>query len=68
MKFFLILSMIFIIISCSNSENTVLQNQINNYELKITELKSMNNDYELKIVKLENDLKRVQKQLDNLCY
>ena len=54
MKFFLILSMIFIIISCSNSENTVLQNKINNYELKI--------------VKLENDLKRVRKQLDNLCY
>ena len=68
MKFFLILSMIFIIISCSNSENTVLEEQINNYELKIAELKNLNNDYELKIVKLENDLKRVQKQLDNLCY
>ena len=24
--------------------------------------------YELKIVELENDLKRIQKQLDNLCY
>ena len=68
MKFFLILSMIFIIISCSNSENTVPEDQINNYELKIAELKNLNNDYELKIVKLENDLKRVQKQLDNLCY
>ena len=27
-----------------------------------------NNNYELKIVELENDLKRIQKQLDNLCY
>ena len=27
-----------------------------------------NNNYELKIVELEYDLKRIQKQLDYLCY
>ena len=54
MKLFIFISMIFLIISCSNQENTVLQDQISDYELKITQL--------------ENDLKRIQKQLDNLCY
>ena len=68
MKFFIIISMIFLIISCSNQENTILLDQISDYELKITELKNKNSDYELKIVELENDLKRIQKQLDNLCY
>ena len=68
MKFFLVVSMIFLIISCSNEENTILQNQISDYELKITELENQKSNYELKIVELENDLKRIQKQLDNLCY
>ena len=60
--------MIFLIIACSNEEKAILQDQINDYELKITELENQNNSYELKIVELENDLKRIQKQLDNLCY
>jgi len=60
--------MILLIISCSSEENTILQDQINDYEIKITELEIQNNNYELKIVALENDLKRIQKQLDNLCY
>ncbi len=68
MKFFIVVSMIFLIISCSNEENTILQNQISDYELKITELENQKSNYELKIVELENDLKRIQKQLDNLCY
>jgi len=68
MKFFIAITMILLIISCSNEENTILQDQINDYEKKITELEIQNNNYELKIVSLENDLKRVQKQLDNLCY
>ena len=68
MKFFIIISMIFLIISCSNQENTILLDQISDYELKIIELENQNNNYELKIVELENDLKRIQKQLDNLCY
>ena len=46
--------MIFLVISCSNEENTILLDQIS--------------DYKLKIVELEDDLKRIQKQLDNLCY
>ena len=68
MKLFIVLSMIFLTISCSNQENTVLQDQISDYESKITQLENKNNNYELKIVELENDLKRIQKQLDNLCY
>lgn len=68
MKLFLVIPMIFLFISCSNEENTVLQNQISDYETKITKLENQNNNYELKIVELENDLKRIQKQLDNLCY
>ena len=68
MKFFIVISMIFFIISCSNEENTILQDQISDYELKITELENKNSDYELKIVELENYFKRIQKQLDNLCY
>ncbi len=68
MKFFIIISMIFLVISCSKEENTILQDQISYYEVKITELENQNNNYELKIVELENDLKRIQKQLDNLCY
>ena len=68
MKFFIIISMIFLVISCSNEENTILLDQISDYELKITELENQNSNYELKIVELENDLKRIQKQLDNLCY
>ncbi len=68
MKLFIVIPMIFLIISCSNEENTVLKDQISNYELKITELENKNSNYELKIVELENDLKRIQKQLDNLCY
>ena len=68
MKLFIVISMIFLIISCSNQENTVLQDQISDYESKITQLENKNNNYELKIIKLENDLKRIQKQLDNLCY
>ena len=68
MKFCIVVSMIFLIISCSNEENTILQNQISDYEVKITELENQNSNYELKIVELENDLKRIQKQLDNLCY
>ena len=68
MKLFIFISMIFLIISCSNQENTVLQDQISDYELKITQLENKNNNYELKIIELENDLKRIQKQLDNLCY
>ena len=68
MKLFIVISMIFLIISCSNEENTVLQSQISNYEEKIIKLENQNNNYELKIVELENDLKRIQKQLDNLCY
>ena len=68
MKMFIVISMIFLIISCSNEENTILQDQISDYEVKIIELENQNNNYELKIVELENDLKRIQKQLDNLCY
>ena len=68
MKMFIVISMIFLIISCSDEENTILQNQISDYELKNTELENKNSDYELKIAELENDLKRIQKQLDNLCY
>ena len=68
MKFFIVISMIFLIIACSNEEKAILQNQISDYELKITELEDQNNSYELKIVELKNDLKRIQKQLDNLCY
>jgi len=68
MKLFIFISMIFLIISCSNQENTVLQDQISDYESKITHLENKNNNYELKIIELENDLKRIQKQLDNLCY
>ena len=68
MKLFIVISMVFLIISCSNQENTVLQDQISDYESKITQLENKNNNYELKIIELENDLKRIQKQLDNLCY
>ena len=68
MKIFIVISMIFLVISCSKEENTILQDQISDYELKITELENKNSDYELKIVELEDDLKRIQKQLDNLCY
>ena len=68
MKLFTVISMIFLIISCSNQENTVLQDQISDYESKITQLENKNNNYELKIIELENDLKRIQNQLDNLCY
>ena len=68
MKLFIAISMIFLVISCSGEENTILQDQISDYELKITELENQNNSYKLKIVELENDLKRIQKQLDNLCY
>ena len=68
MKLFIVTSMIFLIISCSNQENTVLQDQISDYESKIAQLENKNNNYELKIIELENDLKRIQKQLDNLCY
>ena len=68
MKLFIVTSMIFLIISCSNQENIVLQDQISDYESKITQLENKNNNYELKIIELENDLKRIQKQLDNLCY
>ena len=68
MKLFTVISMIFLIISCSNEENKVLQNQISDYEAKITNLENQNNNYELKIVELENDIKRIQIQLDNLCY
>ena len=68
MKLFILISMIFLIISCSNREDNVLLNQINDYETKIKNLENQNNSYELKIVELENDLKRIQKQLDNLCY
>ena len=68
MKLFIAISMIFLVISCLGEENTILQDQISDYELKITELENQNSKYELKIVELENDLKRIQKQLDNLCY
>ena len=68
MKLFIVTSMIFLIISCSNQEKIVLQDQISDYESKITQLENKNNNYELKIIELENDLKRIQKQLDNLCY
>ena len=68
MKLFIAISMIFLIIACSNEVNTILQDQISDYEVKITKLENQNNNYELKIVELENDLKRIQKQLDNLCY
>ncbi len=68
MKFFIIISIIFLVISCSNEENTILQDQISDYEVKITKLENQNNNYELKIAELRNDLKRIQKQLDNLCY
>ena len=68
MKLFLVIPMIFLFISCSNEENTVSKEQISEYESKITELENQNKNYELKIVELENDLKRIQKQLDNLCY
>jgi len=68
MKFFIVISMIFLIIACSNEEKAILQDQINDYELKITELENQNNNYKLKNNKLENDFKRIQKQLDNLCY
>ena len=68
MKLFIVISMIFLIISCSSEENTILQDQVSDYKVKITELENQNINYELKIVELENDLKRIQKQLDNLCY
>jgi hypothetical protein len=38
MKLFIAISMIFLVISCSGEENTILQDQISDYELKITEL------------------------------
>ena len=38
MKFFIVISMIFLIIACSNEEKAILQDQISDYELKITEL------------------------------
>ena len=68
MKLFVFISMMLLTLSCSSQGGTVLQDQINDYEAYIKELENQNNSYELKVVELEKDLKRIQKQLDNLCY
>ena len=45
-----------------------LSGQNQEFREELNEQENKNNNYELKIVELENDLKRIQKQLDNLCY